>query len=312
MGLIINPYRYGGGGGGGGPDHIYWRLRFQDGIAGGGNARLSLQEVEMRATVSGADQCTGGTAFASSQLDGLRVPANAFDNNTSGNEWASGNDQYYNSHLGYQFASSVVVAEISVKCGSNANEAPLSIMVEHSDDGSTYTRFAEITGLSWTSGETKTFDLSSYPAAAKSGYSKHKIVVTASNDGAGDVLATEIELRATVSGADQTQGPPSSTQASGTAGFYDAVNEGPRAAFNNNTGNWWQPRISGGSVECIWDYGLDNDRELAEIRWRCHGGLLGRTPNAFTAYGWNGSSWVQVGSPVSCGTWSGSDRTFTL
>jgi hypothetical protein len=308
MGMIVNPYI---GGGGGGSGIAAARIRFQDGAVTS-DGKMRIQEIQFLDGVGGTDQCTGGTAFASSNEDGFRVPANCFDN-TNGNEW--GPNGPYNSHVGYTFAAPVAdIPEFTVKINSIGTDLyPPAMMLEvlYSGD-SEYTRYAEVTGLTWTANEIKTFTVASYPTAPKSGYTKHKIVVTASNDGNGDVLASEIGLLPTVGGAAFLAASSALARASGSAGHYSS-GEGPDKAFNNNTGDWWQPRITGGgTVECIWDYGTDNDRELAQVRWRCHPSFLGRTPNAFTAYGWNGSSWVQIGSPVSCGTWSGNDRTFTL
>lgn len=309
--MIIQSMPYPAGGG----SIVAARLRFQDGAVTS-DGKLAIQEIQFLDGVGGSDQCNGGTAFSSSNQDAFRVPANCFDNNTSGNEWGPNPALQYNSHIGYTFASPVAdIPEFTVKGNSVGTDFyPTAIMLEVLYDGdSEYTRYAEVTGLTWTANETKTFTVASYPTAPKSGYTKHKIVVTASNDGAGDVLASEIELRSTVGGYGFSSAWAAATRASGTAGHYTS-NEGPDKAFNRNTGDWWQPRMpgGGGTVEVIWDYGTDNDRELAQIRWQCHPALLGRTPNTFDAYGWDGSSWVQIGSTVNCGTWSGNDRTFTL
>lgn len=311
MGLIINPYRYGGGGGGGGT-HTYWRLRFPQGINGGNDNRTQLQTVEFRATVGGADQCTGGTAFASA-VHGSSSAASAFDAN-SGTAWFTAGNDHFNSYIGYQFASPVAVEQISLTGSSDTSYSPRSIIVEHSDDGSTYTIYAFIPPtLSWSANETKTFTTDSYPPYATA-YRYWKIEVTASNDGAGDVLAQEIELRAAASGPDLTApgGNAPATQASGTAGHYSA-NEGPDKAFNNNTGDWWQPRMPGGGgvVYCVWDFGAGNSYQIEQIQWTAHPSFLGRSPNEFKVYGSNdGSSWTQDWTTVSCGTWSGSVRTF--
>lgn len=144
------------------PGHLYWRLRFPHGNVGAVSDFLIIREIEMRATVGGADQCTGGTAFASSDLGGGSwVPANAFDNSSA--EWSTTSGQDVNSHIGYQFASPVVVEEFTVQVSTDANLVPRSLVLEYSDNGTNYTPVAEATLLSWTSTEIKTFAVASYP-----------------------------------------------------------------------------------------------------------------------------------------------------
>lgn len=70
----------------------YWRIWFGTVV---GVARFA--EVEMRTTIGGADQCTGGTAIGSSG-----TPANAFDDNT-GTEWVATVDSV--SFIGYDFGA---------------------------------------------------------------------------------------------------------------------------------------------------------------------------------------------------------------
>lgn len=290
------------------------RLRFPDGtLVDDGNGRIHLQEIEFLDALGGTDQCNGGTPFASSNFGGLWTEANCFDNNTSGVDWLTAGGGHYNSHIGYTFAAPIAaIPQFTVRTNSGANSHPATIMLEVQYDGSSnWTRLAEINGLSWTAGETKTFTTADYPATPMAGYRYWKIEIDASNDGNGDVLAAEIELRATAGGADQTS-PNATGQASGTAGFYDA-GESPPRAFNNNTGDWWQPRLpgGGGTVHCIWDFGAGNDRQINQIRWIAHGSFLGRTPSQFRVYGSaNGSSWTEDWAQVICGAWATADRTF--
>lgn len=101
--------RAGGGGGGGAFDR--WRLRSRLLLAG----FTVFHEVEMRATPGGADQCTGGTASASS-TNGGNVAANAFDNN-SATAWSSAGATLPQ-WLEYQFPSAVDVEELAILPGN--------------------------------------------------------------------------------------------------------------------------------------------------------------------------------------------------
>lgn len=135
--------------------HTYWRVRT---IVDDGGTIAAASEIEMRATPSGADQCTGGTAIGTQHPSLSFPPSQAFDNNNS-TFWAStttGDAQ----NVGYQFASPVVVAEITWRNrgDSAANQAPVVGIVQYSDNGTTWTTAWTFTGQTgWTLGQTRTF-----------------------------------------------------------------------------------------------------------------------------------------------------------
>lgn len=82
-----------------------WRLYVTEFVTFFSGSQVS--ELEMNATVGGADQCTGGTATSSSGAS----PANAFDNNVATYfEWNVAAPQW----LQYTFASPVSVAEFAL------------------------------------------------------------------------------------------------------------------------------------------------------------------------------------------------------
>lgn len=136
--------------------HLYWRINVS---ANDGSINfLAIAEVEMRASVGGADQCTGGTATASSN-DATTPPANAFDNSNS-TVWSTPN-LTLSGWLRYQFASAVDVAEYTIRShptSGGQNRSPKDFTLEWSDNGTSWTvadTRANVTG--WTYGETKTF-----------------------------------------------------------------------------------------------------------------------------------------------------------
>lgn len=124
------------------PPAVYWRVRglsVQD-----ANIYLGLAEVEMRATVGGADQCAGGTVLYSSQFDATvggvgHAGVNAFDNNTA-TKWANAATTPVNTGcawIGYQFAAAVSVLEISLNARNDVNytQAPMGFTLDFSHDG---------------------------------------------------------------------------------------------------------------------------------------------------------------------------------
>lgn len=122
--------------------HRYWALQVTA-RAGAGNG-VSLAEVEMRASVGGADQCSGGTAGGAYSIG--QAPANAFDNSDS-TLWYNGSTSGLGVLLTYDFGSAVTVAEVFVRnaaasgSGSGfpgATYGPATCWVAWSDDGSAW------------------------------------------------------------------------------------------------------------------------------------------------------------------------------
>jgi hypothetical protein len=127
----------------------YWRLRMPWSHSNLG--AYYIEEVEMRAVEGGADQCTGGTATASSGS----TPGSAFDD-SSASAWSSSTgDNSFNGWLQYQFPTPVQVTEIAVRSHTNAEYTPRMIALQYSQDGTTWTEWAHWAGLTWEVRETK-------------------------------------------------------------------------------------------------------------------------------------------------------------
>jgi hypothetical protein len=86
----------------------YWAL-FDD--TNRANRNASFAEIEMRASIGGADQCNGGTPFANGG-----TPAAAFDNNNA-TYWVDTQYSLYAGHIGYDFGSGnpKAVVEVSMR-----------------------------------------------------------------------------------------------------------------------------------------------------------------------------------------------------
>ena len=134
--------------------HSYWRLNVS--ANAGDTSFLAIAEIEMRATVGGADQCTGGTPTASAS-DGSSPPSNAFDNNAT-TRWSTPSSTL-TGWIGYQFASPVDVAQYTIQAHpTTPARSPKDWALEYSDDGSTWVAVETRQDVSsWTNGEVKSY-----------------------------------------------------------------------------------------------------------------------------------------------------------
>lgn len=132
--------------------HRYWRVRSlaqQD-----GGLYFALAELEMRATVAGADQCSGGVVSSSSDYNaGTNPRTNVFDNNTA-TWWASASSGPGVPWIAYDFVSPVDVVELSMTARNDAGytQAPSQFVVEYSDDNVAWTLAWAVGSLVWTTG----------------------------------------------------------------------------------------------------------------------------------------------------------------
>lgn len=120
-------------------------------------ARLSCSEIEMRLTNGGADQCSGGYAFARAHLSTL-VPAAAFANDGTTTFFAELSSTVP-TYIGYAFPADVDIEEVTFRArGSFANnESPEDFKLQFGCGG-VWTDVVSITGQSFTDGETKTYN----------------------------------------------------------------------------------------------------------------------------------------------------------
>ena len=141
--------------------HNEWRMYSMG--AEGTNSQIVFAELEMRATPSGADQCSGGTASASSIFTGnvpTFGPDNAFDNNAStiyAGDNTSGIDFDW---VEYDHSSAVEVAEFALTARNDVNvtDTPKYMALQYSTDGTTWTTtYATAAQTGWVLGETRVF-----------------------------------------------------------------------------------------------------------------------------------------------------------
>lgn len=151
--------------GGGTPETAsarYWRVRITK-TRTADAFFANLAEIQLRATVSGADQTGSGTASSSSNHDASTNAAKAFDDNAS-TFWSSAGGGVSPQWIQYDFGTSTEVKELYLQAGNSAaraDRAPEDFSVQYSDDGSTWTTLDTFTGeAAWSSGESRTYTLS--------------------------------------------------------------------------------------------------------------------------------------------------------
>jgi F5/8 type C domain len=176
---------------------LYWRVRFpwpNDGLG------YIFNEIEMRATEGGADQCQGGTpsAYGGSNVDNL------FDGNTSTSWMTSSFDGTYNGWVQYQFAAPVQVTEIAITC-DNTNQYTASVIaLDYSSDGVNWTMWANwFDPAPWGEFETRVFSAANRKVIP-AGTSPFWRLNVSANNGYANLELTEIEYR-------ETPGGPSAT-----------------------------------------------------------------------------------------------------
>lgn len=159
------------------PSARYWRIYVTD-TETADTYFTSIAEIQMRATLGGSDQCSGGTASASS-VDGSNTAAKAFDNNSS-TVWLSEAAETGPQWIRYDFGSATTVAQVVIQAqilSSGAARAPVDFLIQYSDDGTSWTTAHDVrSSVDWTSNETRTFDI---PEASDVVYTENSALCTA-------------------------------------------------------------------------------------------------------------------------------------
>lgn len=122
---------------------------------------VTIAEMQVRATVGGANQCAGGGAFASSFANVSNTPELAFDGNAT-TKWTSASRPTVAAPqtLGYSFPSPVAVGEVTIIGCISGQEAmgPKDFTIEGCLSDGRYTPLATLTGVTgWVAGTAKSF-----------------------------------------------------------------------------------------------------------------------------------------------------------
>jgi len=131
-----------------------WRLNIT--ANNGHTIYLKIAEVEMRATTGGADQCSGGTATASSAYTGYG-PDLAFDDNDA-TSWVT--EAYtVTGWIEYEFAGAVEVGEYTIT-PYQTDRAPKDWTLEYWNGSSWTVADTQSGETSWTTGVANTYSIS--------------------------------------------------------------------------------------------------------------------------------------------------------
>ncbi len=233
---LVGAARRRAAGGGAGPltpvSATYWRLRMPNNP---NNLSLQIREIEMRGSVGGADQCSGGTATSSSG-----TAASAFDDssvslNGSGSyaEWVQ-----------YQFPSAVEVVELSFQV-AEGDYGPRVIQLQYSNDGTTWTAWAHWIGLSWTDDETKVLNAANRNVIPEGHSPFWRCRITA-NNGNLNLEITAVEFRLSAGGASECpttggkEAGRTSTDANWNVGnAFDGVPDATAAVVGMSAAGMW-------------------------------------------------------------------------
>ena len=136
----------------------YWRI-YVTAVQGGSQA-VWIAEIEYRETVGGIDTTSpAGTATASSAQSGSEA-IKAFDNDIVTSWHSNVPPSTLAQWVTYDFITSQAVAQVSMTCDTlTTNVAPTEFIIQSSYDNSIWTDELTVTGITWTTGETKLFAL---------------------------------------------------------------------------------------------------------------------------------------------------------
>jgi hypothetical protein len=288
---VINAYRFGSAGAG---LSNKWRLNFS--AKQSGAAFLQLQEAEMRATVGGADQCTGGTASASASASG--AAANAFDDSTltSWNTGVTTMPQW----LEYDFATNVDVKQVTFTPQGAAGN-PTAFTVEYHDGAAWQVYWTEDVYDSVSANQL----IFSKPDSLAAGSLRWRLAMKSTQGGSSFVVLNAIEFRATSGAADLTA--PNSTDGG------NSIN-GTSAAFDDNSGTTWSSGFHPSSgTPAIAGYRFPTPKVVTEVAITVGSGA-NSTPTSFDVQYLDPATgtWVTSWSVAATGTWLGSDtKVFT-
>jgi F5/8 type C domain len=278
--------------------HTYWRLNVSANC--GDSTYLQIAEIELRASVGGADECSGGTATASTSYSGSFTADKAYDN-SSATSWATSTNNT-TGWIAYQFASPVDILEYTIQVLSgDLTRAPKDFALEWSDDGVTWISADwRLNVTPWTSSETKTFTV---PVVTGNYW---RINVSQNNGDSEYLQIAEIEMRATAGGADECNSglPLASSFLPGYA---------PPVAFANDgsTTSWATQRyaLSG------WiGYKFPTTVTVAQYTIQSLSSLPNRAPKAWTLESSSdGITWTPVETRENQTGWTANQiRTFTV
>lgn len=293
--------------------HRYWRIRTltQNGGGFSSNLLVLLTEVEMRVSIGGADQCTGGTAIGQNGFatGSGEDPASAFDNNTA--TWWQGwvNNTADNTRprpcfIGYDFGAGNEKDIIEVGIAAHAtylDRTPRTFVVESSDDNVAWAFEWLSTPKTWPNNTMRSF---AKPTAQAS--NRYWMLYSRRHEReAWNGNLSVAELKFYEAGVDVT---------SGGSGIGDVNFSGtttPAKAFDADTNSYYASLYTD-EAWIGYDFGSGVNRDINRVDFRARADFDGQAVQAGQLfYSQDGVSWLPDWGFVTLPQWAtGEIRTF--
>jgi hypothetical protein len=211
--------------------HRYWRL-----IETHEDCRWAIGEMELRATVGGADETGSGTSNASSEYSGSYPHIWAFNNGGTVLHWASASAGPYPSWISYDFGAGNDVEILEVNIQSDNGDytmAPKNFHFQYSDNNTDWTTYFTVVGEpTWTANESRVF-----VNVARSGYRYWRLYCDNAQTRIG---IGELQLRSEIDGDNLAV---SSALVDGSS-EYSATYSPSKAVDSNISTHWTTPTSS--------------------------------------------------------------------
>lgn len=138
----------------------YWRILV---FSNNGDANyVAISEVELRATIGGADVTTPATTVTSSgSYDTTTQPNLAVDNINPSRGWISDASSAFPRWLQFDLGSVVEIKSVSISAAtfSGSTWAPKDFSIQGSNDGANFTTVKSFSSTGWAKSETRVFNL---------------------------------------------------------------------------------------------------------------------------------------------------------
>lgn len=187
------------------PSSTEWRIIVDE---GGHHQYLSIQEIEMSESISGANACSGGVADAGVWRTGW-TPGEAFDGDktTTGHGWSVDKDVDENKvdhWISYAFPGAVQIAEVRLfaRQDDNAYHMPVSWRLQYKDGANWVTHWTVKYEDWFTHEETRTYNGDTDNSFA--GARRYWRIRAADSDNGSYIHWSEIEMRTAINGSDIT------------------------------------------------------------------------------------------------------------
>lgn len=139
----------------------YWRINITDSNTGD-SFSTNVAELQFRETAGVSEVPSGGTAFASSENGASNPAEDAFDGDTT-SVWAPPQNTPLPQSVGYQFAATKAVVQVSINSGNTSSRAartPTAFEIQFSNDGVNWNTARTVNGEpAWSINETRTYSV---------------------------------------------------------------------------------------------------------------------------------------------------------